>query len=316
MKHNAGFISFLLILVAACAPLDQVPGQAKHFLPGKSASTRAAGESESKDTSGQPLVTAAPTAMSERERKNDQMTTEGENGSLKITILYDNESHDTRLQTAWGFSALLDNGTTKVLFDTGADAPTLMSNIDTLGVDPASIEYIFLSHAHNDHVGGLDGFLQRAGKPTIYLLPSFTKRFKDQLSQKLEIVEVTPGASPLAGISSTGEMSGDIPEQALLIHTAQGLVVITGCAHPGIVEIIELARDLTGEQIHLVVGGFHLKDMRRSEIEAIIGDFRRLGVERVAPTHCTGAEAIAMFEEAYGADFIPAGVGLVIQIEG
>jgi 7,8-dihydropterin-6-yl-methyl-4-(beta-D-ribofuranosyl)aminobenzene 5'-phosphate synthase len=310
-----GSYHFFLILLAACTPLDRVPGQVKHFLPGKSASTRTVGESEPKDTSGPPLVAAASTAMSDRERKNDQMTTGAENGSLKITILYDNESHDTRLKTAWGFSALVDYGTSRVLFDTGGDGPTLMSNIDTLGVDPTNTEYIFLSHAHDDHLGGLDGFLQHAGKPTIYLLPSFTKRFKDQLSEKLEVVEVTPGASPLPGISSTGEIDGDIPEQALLIHTAQGLVVITGCAHPGIVEIIELARDLAGEQIHLVLGGFHLKDMHRSEIEAIIGDFRRLGVERVAPTHCTGAEAITMFEEAYGADFIPAGVGLIIQIE-
>jgi 7,8-dihydropterin-6-yl-methyl-4-(beta-D-ribofuranosyl)aminobenzene 5'-phosphate synthase len=235
--------------------------------------------------------------------------------ALKITVLYDNNAYDQRLKTAWGFSALLEYDGSTVLFDTGGEGPTLMANIAALGVDPSRIDTIFLSHAHNDHIGGLSGFLTHADRPTIYLLPSFPGRLKQSLSEQVEIVEVTPGLSPIPGITSTGEMGSDIPEQSLMIHTSQGIVVITGCAHPGIVKIIEQAKELTGEPIFLAMGGFHLKDTNKTEIESIIADFQRLGVEKVAPTHCTGDQAIAQFQKAYGDNFIPTGVGTVIQIE-
>jgi 7,8-dihydropterin-6-yl-methyl-4-(beta-D-ribofuranosyl)aminobenzene 5'-phosphate synthase len=233
---------------------------------------------------------------------------------LDITILYDNNTFDDRLRTAWGFSALVRYGETTILFDTGGDAPTLMSNIDILQVDPAGVDVIVLSHIHNDHVGGLDGFLEQASQPTIYLPPSFPSAFKQRISQRTQIVEVDPGQEIVGGAVSTGEMGSSILEQALAIHTREGLVVITGCAHPGIVEIVEKAKEITGEQVHLVLGGFHLGNTPNSEIETIIENFRKLGVKKVAPTHCTGDPAIAKFEDEYGEDFIRAGVGLEIHI--
>jgi 7,8-dihydropterin-6-yl-methyl-4-(beta-D-ribofuranosyl)aminobenzene 5'-phosphate synthase len=89
------------------------------------------------------------------------------------------------------------------------------------------------------------------------------------------------------------------------------LIVMTGCAHPGIVEIVRRAKAY-GE-VYLVMGGFHLGDKSAREVDAIIAELKRLGVRQVAPCHCTGDEAIQLFRAAFGADFIQAGAGAVIH---
>jgi 7,8-dihydropterin-6-yl-methyl-4-(beta-D-ribofuranosyl)aminobenzene 5'-phosphate synthase len=89
-------------------------------------------------------------------------------------------------------------------------------------------------------------------------------------------------------------------------------VIITGCAHPGIIAIIEKVHDLTNQPIHLVMGGFHLSDKSQAEIAGIITDFRRLAVEQVAPCHCTGESAIASFSGEYENDFIQVVVGTIL----
>jgi 7,8-dihydropterin-6-yl-methyl-4-(beta-D-ribofuranosyl)aminobenzene 5'-phosphate synthase len=76
---------------------------------------------------------------------------------LTITIVYDNNEYDERLKTAWGFSCLVERGELSLLFDTGGDAPTLLSNMEVLELDPRDIDTVVLSHIHSDHVGGLGG---------------------------------------------------------------------------------------------------------------------------------------------------------------
>jgi 7,8-dihydropterin-6-yl-methyl-4-(beta-D-ribofuranosyl)aminobenzene 5'-phosphate synthase len=233
--------------------------------------------------------------------------------SLTITIIYDNNAYDERLKSAWGFSALVAYRDHTLLFDTGGDGPTLMENMRILGIDPTQIESVVLSHAHGDHTGGLSALLEYGARPIVYLPPSFSTTFKNQVVLITEMIEVTPGLSIAQGMFTTGEMGQSIPEQALVIQTDQGLVVITGCAHPGIVEIVEQARVMFAEPVRLVLGGFHLGGKSKAEIGAILRDFRRLGVEQVAPCHCTGERAIAMFATEYGEDFIQAGVGRVLR---
>jgi 7,8-dihydropterin-6-yl-methyl-4-(beta-D-ribofuranosyl)aminobenzene 5'-phosphate synthase len=236
--------------------------------------------------------------------------------SLTITIVYDNNAYDPRLTTAWGFAALVEYRGQTFLFDTGGDGPTLLDNMAALGIDPTRIEGVALSHSHDDHAGGLSALLAAGARPTVYLPPSFPANFKRQAGSTTTVVEVAPGQPLGAGLFTTGEMGGRIPEQALVIRTTdRGLVVVTGCAHPGIVQMVAQAKELFGGQIHLVMGGFHLRSEGNVELEAILADFRRLGVEKVAPCHCTGDQAIAMFAAEYGGDFIQSGVGRMIVVE-
>jgi 7,8-dihydropterin-6-yl-methyl-4-(beta-D-ribofuranosyl)aminobenzene 5'-phosphate synthase len=233
---------------------------------------------------------------------------------LKITIVSDNNPFGPRLKTAWGFSALVEYRGQTLLFDTGGDGRILLENMRVLGIDPTRIQSIVLSHAHGDHTGGLSALLNGSVRPSVYLLPSFADAYKKQVMQLANVSEVNPGQILGDGILTTGEIGGNIPEQALLVRTQNGLVVITGCAHPGIVRILERAVELTNDPVYMVLGGFHLGDKGKAEISAILADFKRLGVQKVAPCHCTGERAIAMFAAEYGEAFIKAGAGTVINV--
>lgn len=237
-----------------------------------------------------------------------------EDKALKLTIVYDNNAYDPRLGTAWGFSALVEHNDYTMLFDTGADAPTLLDNMDILEIDPTRIEKVVISHDHGDHTGGIEGLLEQNPDPTIYVIPSYSAGSRRRISQKATVVDVTPGLQLDEDVFTTGEMGGQIPEQALLIETGQGLVVITGCAHPGVVQVLEKAKEILDEPIFLVVGGFHLRQSSAQELDSILTAFRQMGVQKVAPSHCTGVQAIESFEAEYLEDFIQAGVGKVIVV--
>jgi 7,8-dihydropterin-6-yl-methyl-4-(beta-D-ribofuranosyl)aminobenzene 5'-phosphate synthase len=240
-----------------------------------------------------------------------------ETEDLRITILYDNIVYDPSLRADWGFAALVEYRGHTLLFDTGGNANFLMGNMERLEIDPMSIEAVVLSHSHGDHVGGLAGLLQTGARPPVYVPPSFRDDFKREVRRTSELVEVEPGQEILPGLHTTGELgAGQIPEQALVIQLEDGIVVMTGCAHPGIVEMVARAKELAEGPVRLVLGGFHLGDMGAPQIRPILADFRRLGVEQVAPTHCTGERAIELFAASYGDRFVEAGTGRVIEVAG
>jgi 7,8-dihydropterin-6-yl-methyl-4-(beta-D-ribofuranosyl)aminobenzene 5'-phosphate synthase len=238
-----------------------------------------------------------------------------ESKTLTLTIVYDNNAYDPRLKTAWGFSCLIEYRGQVILFDTGGDSPTLLANMAALGIDPSRIEAVVLSHSHGDHTGGLSGLLPLAGDGlTVFVPQSFPARFKDAVRTRAPLVEVTGPRDIGEEVFTTGQLGRGIIEQSLALKTDQGLVVVTGCAHPGIVEVVRQAKALSGDEVCLVLGGFHLGGKSQREIEAIISQFRRLGVRKVAPCHCTGEQAIGMFRQEYGEDFIQAGAGKVIRV--
>jgi len=106
-----------------------------------------------------------------------------------------------------------------------------------------------------------------------------------------------------------------VKEHSLILDTKRGLVVITGCAHPGIVKIIKTVKNqFSDKEIYLVMGGFHLYNLSESEVKQIIENFKNLGVQKVVPSHCTGDQAIGLFAEAYQGDFIQNGVGKLIEV--
>jgi 7,8-dihydropterin-6-yl-methyl-4-(beta-D-ribofuranosyl)aminobenzene 5'-phosphate synthase len=116
------------------------------------------------------------------------------------------------------------------------------------------------------------------------------------------------------GAYSSGPMGQAPEEQALILDSHQGLVIVTGCAHPGIVEIVREAKRQRGEAIRLLVGGFHLLRQSEPRIRDTISELKALGVTQVAPSHCTGDRATALFRAAWGEDFLEGGCGAVIEI--
>jgi 7,8-dihydropterin-6-yl-methyl-4-(beta-D-ribofuranosyl)aminobenzene 5'-phosphate synthase len=234
---------------------------------------------------------------------------------LTVTVIYDNNADDERLETAWGFSCLVEGLGKTILFDTGGDGAMLLRNMRNVGINPHDVDVVVISHVHGDHVGGLAAFLKDHHAVTVYLPESFPVGIKDATREAgAELVAVRGPVEICKHVSSTGELGNGIKEQSLVIETVQGLVVITGCAHPGIVNIVRQAKEQTGGKVHLVLGGFHLGGASREAIAGIVEEFQRLGVQRVAPCHCSGDVARMLFEEAYATDFIPAGVGCRLMV--
>lgn len=199
---------------------------------------------------------------------------------MKIVIVYDNYAR-ADLKSAWGFSALIEGeGVPAVLFDTGADSARLFHNMEVLGINPERIGVIVISHAHGDHTGGLWGVLEAAQDAVIYVPVSSGIEVPGR-----RVVRVDRSAPVADGIFSTGELGGT--EQSLVLRTEKGIVVVTGCAHPGVGAILDAAAEF-GE-VYGIVGGFHgFRNFER---------FRELSL--ICPCHCTQfkAEIKALFPE-------------------
>lgn len=233
---------------------------------------------------------------------------------IKISIVFDNNPADAALRTGFGFACVVETPGKKILFDTGSDGDTLLYNLDKLNILPTEVDAVVVSHNHWDHTGGLEEFLRHNPDPVIYLPASFPGEFVDSLREYgAAIVRVDRGQKIGEGINSTGELSGPVNEQSLICSSERGLVVVTGCAHPGILHIVEVAKAIS-ENVYLVMGGFHLRDQSISSLRRIVDDFRQLGVVKVCPCHCTGDAARALFAEAYGGNCVLGGVGTRIEI--
>ena len=234
---------------------------------------------------------------------------------VKLTIVYDNYPYVEGLKTAWGFSCLVETPGETILFDTGGNPEILLENLEKLGFKPSEVDLVVLSHIHGDHVGGLRGLLKRGLHPDVYLPKSFPKSFKEELKAcGCRVIEVSGPTRICRGVGTTGEMGSAPREQALLINTREGLIMLTGCAHPGVDRMAEKASKLTGRRLYLVLGGFHLAGSSEQRISQIIEGFSRLGVVKVAPCHCSGDLARKMFREAFKENFLEAGVGKTIII--
>jgi 7,8-dihydropterin-6-yl-methyl-4-(beta-D-ribofuranosyl)aminobenzene 5'-phosphate synthase len=234
---------------------------------------------------------------------------------LTLITVYDNNQYDPDLKTGWGFACLVKFKDKNILFDTGADAPTLLANMEKLGIDPKEIEIVVLSHIHGDHVNGLWGLLERAGEAKVYIPASFPDSFREKVKSYGASYQDVKGLTQLKeGIYSTGELGTFIKEQALVVKTKKGLMVLTGCAHPGVVNLVRRAKEIMGEEIYLISGGFHLLDTPDSEIKEIIANLKNLGVKKIAPCHCSGERARHLFKENFGRDYLENGVGRKIEI--
>jgi len=200
---------------------------------------------------------------------------------MKITIVYDNDAN-AGLKSGWGFSCLIETQE-RILFDTGDSGEKLIYNLKQLNIQPENIAAVVISHNHWDHTGGLKEFLKVKNNAQVFHPESFSK------STKI-----------CTGIYSTGALGTFIKEQSLVVNTEKGNVVVTGCAHPGLENIIEKSEELG--KIYGVVGGFH--------------GFSRLEklqkIELIAPCHCTQYKQ--EIRKTYPAQFREVKAGSIIEI--
>ena len=237
------------------------------------------------------------------------------NKPIQIIIVYDNNSFDEKLEKDWGFSCFIKGPEKSILFDTGTNGRILLSNMKKLGILPEEIDLVFLSHDHKDHTGGLEALLEQNYMIEVWLPEFFSPSFKNAIREKgATVAEVEKFQKICPGVYTTGVIPGWIKEQSLILDTDKGIIVVTGCAHPRITNIITKAKELLEKDIHLVFGGFHLGAFYENEISEIIDHFLKSGVKKVGPGHCSGDEARRLFAEEYKDDFIEIGVGKEIKV--
>ena len=200
---------------------------------------------------------------------NEKEAKEKNKDHIKISILFDNYVIKKGTEAGWGFSCLVEGTEKTILFDTGADGEILLSNIDNMNVDITKTDLLVLSHNHYDHTGGIKSVLSRNPNIPAFILASFPKNFGETTGIK-KINRVDKPTEICKNVFLAGEMSDQIKEQSLIINTEEGLVIITGCSHPGIVNILKKAKEIFNKNIFLVLGGFHLLQHSSSDVKDII----------------------------------------------
>ena len=237
---------------------------------------------------------------------------------MKIKILLDSAALNNKFSIGWGFSCLIDNC---ILFDTGESEEYLFNNMEKMNVSIADIKAVVISHDHWDHTGGLLGLLRRKSDIVVYACPGFGNSFSKNVGMlKANIMENKNFYQIRKNIYTTGRMpsrykGSNMPEQALVIKTSNGISVITGCSHPGIIKMLDkIKHRFPKEKVYLVLGGFHLLESSDLSIRKIADDFKKRRVKKIGPAHCTGKNATSLFKEKYKNNFIEVKAGQTIDI--
>ena len=245
------------------------------------------------------------------------ITTSAVANDLTITILYDNYSCNEALETGHGFSCLIEGAEKTVLFDTGSKGNMLLGNMEKLGLNPKVIDVILLSHVKQDHIGGLSDVLAINSSVIVYTPEGFPEQIRKKVTNAGATCEELPNSLKICEtVHAIGKSTKKVKEKSLVVETEKGLVIITGCAHVGIMKLVKSAKELLGKDVYLVIGGLHLCAAKPERIMKIAANLQKEGVNKVAPTHCSGDRTKELFLEAYGENFISVGVGKKVIIKG
>jgi len=239
--------------------------------------------------------------------------------AIKIFMVYNNAGSNGDYTKRWGLSIWIEQNNDAVLFDTGKTPKILWRNILKSGIDIQKLSKIVISHNHKDHINGLPILLKELKSSPKVLVPhSDLKNIRSKFS-KADISGIKGPAQINDYLWSTGEMFSStiwesISEQSVVISQNDSMILLTGCAHPGIVKITEKAIDQHGKKIKLVGGGFHLMEHKEQQILEISSDLKKLNVLNIAPSHCTGKLATNVFKDEWKDRYIDFSIGKSLNI--
>lgn len=267
-----------------------------------------------------------------------------------ITILHDSFGAHHGLEKNWGFAALIEHDGRRILFDAGNDEAVFRRNVESLGIDLASVDFAVISHRHGDHTTGLAYLLAKNPRLPVWVpketygvfgsalpgtfyprcptLPT-EMRYYDGFPPELirhgtawrdadfrhvdATREIAPGVRVLHTVSAVAGTL-EMPELTLSLATGAGQTIVAGCSHPGIEKILAGAATQT-IPVACIFGGLHWVLAPEPEVERLANALKdRWNVKRVAPGHCTGEPGFAALQRVYGRDCLYAGLGTRIPV--
>jgi 7,8-dihydropterin-6-yl-methyl-4-(beta-D-ribofuranosyl)aminobenzene 5'-phosphate synthase len=240
--------------------------------------------------------------------------------AIKVSMIYNNIGSFSNFESRWGVSIWIENKDTAVLFDTGGDPLILWNNIENSGINIKKLSKVLISHNHWDHVNGLPIILEKTNyKPNVFV-PNFDLELIRTKNPKAKLTGIKEPIQINDYLWSTGQMKGsifneDIYEQSLMIIQDGSIYLLTGCSHPGIVEIVEKTKKVHPNKIlKLIIGGFHLIQHLAQQIKDISTKLKGLQVSKLAPSHCTGEQAINIFKDEWKENYIDFNIGNSMKI--
>jgi 7,8-dihydropterin-6-yl-methyl-4-(beta-D-ribofuranosyl)aminobenzene 5'-phosphate synthase len=274
---------------------------------------------------------------------------------VKITVLCENTvGVPAGLVGEWGLAMLVEAAGKKILFDTGEQG-AVINNAAALGVDLRAVDALVMSHGHYDHAGGMRALLRYRGRLPVYLHPDFfIPRYSSKPREHYigvpyrreeleslganfafsrEPLEIVPGVwfsgevprktpfekgdNALFHLKDGSKVSDPVRDDvSLFCVTKEGLLIVVGCAHAGIVNILEHARRVTGRnQVYGIIGGTHLGAVSEAQREATIEYLKKLDLKFLAVNHCSGMPVIAELSRLFHSEFHFASAGTVFKLE-